>query len=152
MSDEEAIRRQLARFIQLRDDKRFGEWAALFEPAGVFTYGTKVLVGREAIRADVEELLRHDRGKHLCTNSVIDVAGERAAVVSDVVKLRVVDDPDGPSRYEVQVMGRYHDELVRTGGEWLFARRAVVLYGEPAPPTTAGEAPPPAAGEVAGGA
>lgn len=127
--DEEAIRRLLARFVQLRDDKRFEEWAALFLPDGVFTYGSVVLVGPAAIRDDVSRLLAGDRGKHLCTNSVIDVDGERARVVSDFVKLRPAAGP-AAAGYEIQVMGRYEDELRVVDGEWRFSRRDVRLAGD----------------------
>lgn len=128
--DEEAIRRLLARFVQLRDDKRFEEWAALFLPDGVFTYGTVVLVGPDAIRDDVSRLLAGDRGKHLCANSVIDVDGDRARVVSDFVKLRPAAGAEGAGGYEIQVMGRYEDDLRRVDNEWRFARRDVRLPGD----------------------
>ena len=76
----------LARFIQLRDDKQFDAWSELFTDDAVFTYGIVRLEGRPAIREHVA-LLRRDKGKHLCFNSVIDVDGDRAFVTSDFAKL-----------------------------------------------------------------
>ena len=128
MNHEASIRQVLAQFIQLRDDKRFAEWAELFTEGGTFEYLATVLVGRTAIVENVEALLRRDRGKHLCANSVIDVAddGMSAEVRSDFVKLDPVDRA-GPERYEIAVMGRYHDQFVREEGTWRIAVRRVLL-------------------------
>lgn len=57
MTDEEQLRRVLARFVQLRDDKRFDEWVECFHEDGVFEYGQHRLVGRRAIRDHVARLL-----------------------------------------------------------------------------------------------
>jgi hypothetical protein len=125
MTDEECIRQVLARFIQLRDDKRFEEWVQLFTEEGMFHYGSNLLVGRDAIRDNVETLLRDDRGKHLCLNSVIDITGDAARVSSDFVKINPSDA--GPNPYEIVVMGRYLDEFVRSGRSWRIASRHVTF-------------------------
>jgi 3-phenylpropionate/cinnamic acid dioxygenase small subunit len=125
VTDEECIRYVLARFIQLRDDKQFEEWVQLFTEDGTFRYGTNVLVGRERIRENVEALLRDDRGKHLCLNSIIDVSGDAAQATSDFVKINPRDDE--PTSFEVVVMGRYHDEFVRREGDWKIASRQVTF-------------------------
>lgn len=128
VGDHEAIRYLLARFVHLRDDKRFDEWSELFVEDGVFSYAGKTLVGRQAVREDVAELLRHDRGKHLCVNPAIEVDGERARVVSDFVKLQ--RSGDGPAaQLSLQVTGRYVDDLARVGGEWRIVRRDVQIDG-----------------------
>ena len=128
MDHEARIRRVLAEFIQLRDDKRFAEWAELFTEAGTFEYLSHVLVGRTAIGQNVQALLREDRGKHLCANSVVEVAqdGRSAEVRSDFVKFDPVEDP-GSSPFEIAVMGRYHDHFVREGGTWKIATRRVIV-------------------------
>ncbi|HEX3567873.1 MAG TPA: nuclear transport factor 2 family protein [Acidimicrobiales bacterium] len=128
MDDEARIREVLARFIQLRDDKRFAEWTELFTEDGTFEYLSHILVGRTAIGENVAALLRQDRGKHLCANSVVEVAddGRSAEVRSDFVKLDPVEDP-GSSRFQIGVMGQYHDHFVREGGGWKIAKRRVIL-------------------------
>lgn len=128
MDHEAAIRRVLAEFIQLRDDKRFAEWTELFTEDGTFEYLSQVLVGRTAIGENIQALLGEDRGKHLCANSVVHVAedGRSAGVTSDFVKLDPVGDPDS-NPFEIGVMGRYHDHFVREGGIWKIARRRVIL-------------------------
>ena len=126
MIDEECIRQVLARFVQLRDDKRFAEWIELFTEDGTFEYGSNRLVGRSKIRQNVEALLREDRGKHLCMNSVIDITGDAAEVSSDFVKIDP-SDGTGSSRYQIGVMGRYRDHFVRREGAWRIASRKVIL-------------------------
>jgi len=131
MTDEEAIRRLLARFIQLRDDKQFEPWSELFTDDAVFTYGIVRLQGRAAIRDHVASLLARDEGKHLCVNSIIDVDGDAASVRSDFAKL---DPAPGGAGFAIGTAGRYVDELVRIGGSWCIARRDVIIQGgAPAP-------------------
>jgi hypothetical protein len=125
MTDQECIRRVLAEFIQLRDDKRFAEWVDLFTKDGTFEYGAHHLVGRSAIRENVQALLRNDRGKHLCVNSIIDVSGDTASVSSDFLKVNPIDDGTGVTGYGIGTMGRYEDHFVRQGGEWKIAKRKV---------------------------
>jgi ketosteroid isomerase-like protein len=122
MTDQECIRRVLAEFIQLRDDKRFAEWVDLFTEDATFEYGAHHLVGRPAIRQNVQALLRTDRGKHLCVNSIIDVSGDTASVSSDFVKVDPMDDGSGATGYGIGTMGRH---FVRQGGEWKIAKRTV---------------------------
>ena len=126
MTEEEAIRQLLARFIQLRDDKQFNAWSELFTYDGTFTYGTVRLEGRAAIREHVAGLLARDEGKHLCLNSVIDVDGNRASVSSDFAKL---DPAAGGAGYVIGTAGRYVDELMRIEGSWRIARRDVIIEG-----------------------
>jgi SnoaL-like protein len=135
MTDEEAIRRLLARFIQLRDDKQFDAWSELFAYDAIFTYGTVRLEGRTAIRDHVAVLLGGDEGKHLCLNSVIDVDGDRALVSSDFAKL---DPAAGGAGFVIGTAGRYVDELVRVDGSWCIARRDVVIQGRTPASGTAG--------------
>jgi ketosteroid isomerase-like protein len=125
MTDQECIRRVLAEFIQLRDDKRFAEWVELFTEDATFEYASHHLVGRSAIRENVQALLRNDRGKHLCVNSIIDVSGDTASVNSDFLKANPIDDGSGATGYGIGTMGRYEDHFVRQGGKWRIARRKV---------------------------
>jgi 3-phenylpropionate/cinnamic acid dioxygenase small subunit len=135
MTEEEAIRRLLARFIQLRDDKQFHAWSELFTYDATFTYGTVRLEGRTAIREHVAVLLARDEGKHLCLNSVIDVDGNRASVSSDFAKL---DPAAGGAGFVIGTAGRYVDELVRIDGSWRIARRDVIIQGRTPAPGPAG--------------
>jgi ketosteroid isomerase-like protein len=125
MTDQESIRRVLAQFIQLRDDKHFAEWVDLFTEDATFEYGSQHLEGRSAIRENVQALLRNDRGKHLCVNSIIDVVGDTASVSSDFLKVNPIDAGSGATGYGIGTMGRYEDHFVRQAGEWKIAKRTV---------------------------
>jgi ketosteroid isomerase-like protein len=131
MTDQECIRRVLAEFIQLRDDKRFAEWVDLFTEDATFEYGSHHLVGKSAIRENVQALLRNDRGKHLCVNSIIDVSGDTASVSSDFLKVNPIDDGSGATGYGIGTMGRYEDQFVRQGGAWKIAKRRVDIMSPP---------------------
>jgi hypothetical protein len=122
VSDEEAIRRALALLCQLRDQDRYDEWIELFAKDGTFDYGTGVFRGRDAILAHVTEHFPA-YGKHLCVNSVIDVDGDEAGVLSDFVKLHPLGD--GSTGFEVAAAGRYDDRFVRIDGEWRLRSRIV---------------------------
>ena len=124
MHDEEAIRRLLALLCQLRDQDRYDEWIQLFAPEGTFDYGTGLFIGRDAVLAHVTEHFPA-YGKHLCLNSVIDVNGGEAAVMSDFVKLHPLGD--GSTGYEVAAAGRYDDRLVKVDGAWLVQARTVII-------------------------
>lgn len=128
MTDEEAIRQVLGRFIQLRDDKRFSEWVECFEEDGTFEYGSHHLAGRDAIREHVSDLLADDRGKHLCLSPAIRIDRDTAQVASDFVKLDPVPGGD-PPRFEVVVAGRYEDRFTRREGAWRISSRTVRILG-----------------------
>jgi 3-phenylpropionate/cinnamic acid dioxygenase small subunit len=122
MSDEEGIRRTIAEFCQFLDDRRFEDWSNLFTEAGEF----QDLKGRaEILRyilgdqlATIPELKR----KHTISNIIIDVSGDEATAVSDLVIFdRMGDEP------WIYRVGDYTDHLVREGGRWLFAKRQLVL-------------------------
>ena len=125
VTDQECIRRVLAEFIQLRDDKRFAEWVQLFTEDGTFAYGSHHLVGRPAIREHVEALLKDDRGKHFCVNSIIDVSGDSASVSSDFLKVDPITGGSDTTGYRIGTMGRYEDQFLRRDGERRIAERKV---------------------------
>ena len=85
-----------------------------------------VIAGGAAIRAFAEGFAaRRDGGvqfRHLITNlaAAIDAGGERAYATA---YLLVAISRDGKSRFLPP--GRYECDLVRQGGQWRFARRAV---------------------------
>jgi len=80
-------------------------------------------VGRDGIVAWFET--NHGprrRGKHVGANTVVDVDGDRAVVVSDFVFYGWKD-----ARLLVRGAGRYHDALVRVDDGWRFVRREAEL-------------------------
>jgi 3-phenylpropionate/cinnamic acid dioxygenase small subunit len=119
MSDHDEIRRTFAQFCQYLDNRRFEDWAGLFTEDGVFNQ----LHGRAAILTMISGAeLASDPGlsrKHVITNAIIDVDGDEARSVSDLVMFDRHED--GP--WIVAAVGVYQDRLVRHGEQWLLADR-----------------------------
>jgi uncharacterized protein (TIGR02246 family) len=133
----EAIRRLIAIYAQLLDSRRLDEWGELFTPDAVFQVWGKTLRGRSEIVAGIRALQPEQPGKHVCLTPVIDLLGpERARAWTDLSAF--ASSKDGIA---ISTIGRYHDELIVQAGRWRFARRVVVMAGEPLPE---GAAPSPA--------
>jgi len=130
MSDEEAIRRTLAEYCQFCDDGRFEDFADLFAEDASFHVLDKTHEGRSRISAFMEKAQPPERrGRHVCSNTVIDVDGETARAFTDYV---FVTRSDGES-FAITSVGRYHDRLVKDHDRWRFAERRIVFLGGEAP-------------------
>jgi len=123
MHHREAIRDVLASYCQLCDDGRFAEWAELFtDDARLHVMGT-THHGRAAVRSFIEAAQPPERrGKHLVTNVLVALDGDRARTWSDYL---FVDRNGTPTS-----VGRYHDELRREEGRWRFELREIVFLGD----------------------
>lgn len=125
--DEDRIRRTIAEYSQRCDDGRFGEWSELFAEDGRFVVAGNATQGREPIRTMMEAMLPPgSRGKHITSNTIIDLHGDRASASTDYLFVR--PSATGPV---IVAAGRYHDRLVREGARWLFEERAITMLGEP---------------------
>lgn len=127
--DQLAISRVLAEYCQLCDDGDFIALVERFTPDGEFVFGRRSATGRPALvewfeRTQTPEL----RGKHLTTNSLIDVAadGDHAAVSSDFLFTQISDNA-----ITLALAGRYRDAFVRVDGRWLIERREAVPMCSP---------------------
>lgn len=125
----EAIRRLMAIYAQLLDSKRIAEWGQLFAEDAVFQVWGQTWNGRAAIEAGIGGMQPEHPGKHIILTPVIELEGrDRARVWTDLSAFS-----SGPDGISIATIGRYHDELVREGGRWRFARRVVVMAGEKLP-------------------
>lgn len=125
MDDEAAIRRLLARYCHTLDDGDVAGFGALWAGDAELAVRGTVLRGREAIRDTVAGRQPPERrGRHLTVNVEADVDGDAARAVSDFVFYARADDGTPKLRF----VGRYHDDLVRDGGEWQFRRRAIEFF------------------------
>jgi hypothetical protein len=123
LGDELAIRRTLAIYCHLCDDGNFAELVDQFTPDGSFSYLGDVVRGHEHLRTWFESKQPPERrGKHLTTNAVVDIDGDRAHALSDFVFLRLLEGSTNPV---IAIAGRYRDELHRIGDRWLINRREV---------------------------
>lgn len=127
MNTLESIRRTLAEFCHFTDAGDFDRWVDLFAPGGSMVLLGETYTGREALRAFIEQdQPPESRGLHITTDSVVDVDGDRAHVLSNF--LFIAATPSGPA---IIAAGQYIDELVRSGERWLFAEREATLFAPP---------------------
>lgn len=120
-ADELAIRRTLAAYCHHLDGGDFSSLARRFTEDGSYTYGTADMSGRATLESWFAETNPPERrGKHLTTNVIVDVEGDRAFAYSDYLFVRIVDGALTPL-----FSGRYRDELVRAEGGWLIRSRVV---------------------------
>ncbi len=126
--DEAAILRTLTAYCHDCDDARFDDLAQCFTEDATLVALGEVVTGRAEIAAwfRAAQGRPKQRGKHLTTNVRYEVAGDRAAVVSDFVWLRFPHEHLVPG-----TTGRYVDEMERSEGRWRFRRREIQLLRPP---------------------
>ena len=127
--DEAAILRTLTDYCIECDDARFDALAECFTEDAVLVMPDEEVRGRAAIGQwfAAAQGRPEQRGKHLTTNVRYDIAGDHAAVVADFAWLKFTRD----GRVYPATIGRYADELERTGGRWRFRRREIRLLARP---------------------
>jgi uncharacterized protein (TIGR02246 family) len=131
--DEDQVRRTLGEYSQRCDDGRFDEWADLFTEDARLVLMGKVTEGRDAIRKYMMTVQpAGSRGKHVTSNSLVDVDGESATATTDYLFVR-----PGVEGLAIVAAGRYHDRLVRDGATWRFSEREITMLEAPAPGTRA---------------
>jgi hypothetical protein len=122
MTDADLVRNTIAQFSQALDERRFRDWANLFLPDGRF--GDRV--GPDAIFKSISDgELAHNPDlirKHAVVNVVVDVRGDTADAVSDLIMF----DKKGDQPWFVAGLGKYNDRLEKTAdGRWLFRQRTL---------------------------
>ncbi len=135
--DRAAIENLQARYMFALDWRDPDAYAATFAEDGEVVSAAATARGREAIRAEVVAMRESDRAaaaaaglrpfsrRHVITNLVLDIDGDRAAGRAYWTSY----NNDNPERAPyLESFGHYEDELVKVDGEWLFARR--VIYNE----------------------
>ena len=134
-SDEEKIRQMQALWSEKDADKDAVGLSELYAENGKYVSRRGELVGRDAIRQDLENRTANSpanrRTMHLFGPPVISIDGDSAESVSAYVAYgRLGDDP-----WAVMTIGRFHCKLARQGDQWLFtevANRAIGPAGGPA--------------------
>jgi len=127
------IENLLERYCWTVDHRQWEEWARCFTENAVFSIDEEELMGREAIRSYVEKNLSGYRlMRHLLHHPSIEMLGPSQAVVRAYFELRGIT---GRGR-EVEALGAYEDEVVKTEEGWQFKLRRVrfdyfVRRGEP---------------------
>jgi 3-phenylpropionate/cinnamic acid dioxygenase small subunit len=131
LEEKDAIREVLALYCFALDDGRFADMAALFSEDGTWHTAFGKATGRPAIADFAAGLRAHRPGPapraiHHVTNVVITLNGDSAKVRSNWTTVQ--NAPEGP---KVGSGGAYDDEMVKTGGQWLFRYRTIDRYVRP---------------------
>ena len=112
-------------------------YASVFtEDAELYGIGRLLAKGREALHAiAVNDRKRFNAGaadgersfgalRHVLSNSVIELTGDTTATGFCYVMTVVMRPGGGP---EILSLGRYEDEYRKVDGEWLIAKREIVM-------------------------
>lgn len=124
-----------ARYLFAYDWHDVESYLATFTEDGLLDYGGGELKGHDAIRAYLTE--RRERrekeraatpegertpvGRHVISNVVVQIDGDRARSVAYWTHMRATKTGYGT----VEFFGHYEDDLVKKDGKWLYERRRV---------------------------
>src|SRR4051812_8783972 len=127
LADREAIRELLASYCFALDECRFEEFGALF--AADAEWGPQRIPQKARGPREIAELARSivpvagegPKRRHLTTNIVIQLDGDRAEAKSNFLMVR--ESEAGPL---LAIAGTYLDRLVRTAAGWRFQHREIL--------------------------
>jgi hypothetical protein len=131
MSDTSDLRRLLARYVQLVDDRSVDGLVALFAPDARVESTSGIHQGEAKIREWLQghfESQPPDRMElHQAVNALLNIAedGQSALGRTDVLCFRSHEN----SPWELEVVTRHHDKFTKRSGEWLFADKAIEVKG-----------------------
>lgn len=113
-----AVRRLIARYCHLVDDRDFDQLVQLFTADGCFKVLGTDLSGRPAMRVWLDTV--PDPMFHHVSNVVVSNGShDRTHAVSDCL----VGGKRDAGPWGIWMLGRYHDTFVLDGGEWRFSQR-----------------------------
>ncbi len=128
------IQNLLERYCWTIDHGLLDEWVACFAVDGVLHIRGTEMRGREAIRAEMGERIRQRFKffRHLPHLASVSITDSTHALARSYFEVRGADT----GGREIEALGAYQDELVRTGEGWRFSLRTVeftyfVHRGEP---------------------
>ncbi len=133
--DRAEIEDLMARYLFAIDYHDWDAYAATFTEDGELEFASGISHGRPAIRAAIEafagrigQFYHTEDGapanlRHVILQSVIRVEGERAWARALWLEMANHGPQDS---MKMATYGIYEDELVKTGGGWLFAKRRVL--------------------------
>jgi uncharacterized protein (TIGR02246 family) len=122
-SDEAAIRNLISSYAHAADDGDGDALAELFTGDGGLESLGLGIKGHDRLAALIKGIYDANL-KHLQLNSVINVDGDSASAVSDLMVQAVVPD----AGWQTIAQGRYHDDMVRADGGWKFAKREILWH------------------------
>jgi SnoaL-like domain len=125
LEEKDAIRELQARYCFHFDNAEFDRWLDLWTPDGTFDVGRMGrFAGRDALRKFLQSIPLTNGSpmmRHCVMNAIIEVNGEHAKAWSYVVVVH------GGKSVGITLAGRYEDQVIKTGGRWLFQERKVLF-------------------------
>jgi len=118
VTDEEGVRKTLARYCVLFDEQKWDELGSIFTENATLISRRGEVSGRNAVVEDLKGALDDFRGVLFTSNEIITVEGDKARMRSDFL---------GVDQNEVLAFGSYDDTLVNVGGDWLFESKRIQL-------------------------
>jgi 3-phenylpropionate/cinnamic acid dioxygenase small subunit len=117
------IENLLERYCWLTDHGQLDEWATCFARDGVLRIRDTELRGREAIRSEMGERLRRRFRflRHLSHQASVSLVDDSHAVARSYFELRGAT----AEGREIEALGSYEDQLVKTAEGWKLSSRAV---------------------------
>jgi ketosteroid isomerase-like protein len=129
--DVEGCRDVSLRFAYYVDHFEYDRLIDLFTEDGVLDRrGVDVVAGRGAIMETMKKRDPKMRTRHVCTNVLIDLSGERDATGVTYFTLYRGKEEDSDQTLELTgpaFVGEYHDAFRKTKDGWKIARRRVQL-------------------------
>lgn len=137
--DRQAIETTLVRYSTGLDTCDADVYASTFTEDAAFMVEGKVFRGRAEIKKIITDMKASRAARladkdpandpppimhHVMSNAVIDIVGADSA--RHHCYWMTVSGGPGLNSFRVAAEGRYEDELVRRGGEWLIHRRKIV--------------------------
>ncbi len=115
------IQQLVARYNHAVDSGDADAFCAAFTTDGVLDAAGMVIEGHDALGAFAKGVPgSFDSPRHIASNVVVEGDGDRASLRAYVQMYARQGDPP---HQVVVASGRYHDELVKSGGAWRFRRR-----------------------------
>ncbi len=129
LDDERQIHNLLARISHLADRGSIDDYLALWTDDGMWEGSADVARGKDEMRARVEAYRARgvqgpgSQARHVSTTRYVEfVSADSARAESYFVYFVDVNTQPRPAR-----VGRYVDELQRTGAQWRLRRRRLIL-------------------------
>ena len=123
--DKLAIQELMARYNFSLNFGDIEAWVDCFTEDGIFECPFGTFKGQDALRQYIFERTEERREyplRHMVTNTIIDVQGDRASAKCYLLLLRVLQDG-----IQLLTSGLYNDELKKTKKSWRFSHRKVHL-------------------------
>lgn len=130
VSDYDEIRNLIARYSHYADDNDPEGYRSVYAKDGeLVEHGMPIPADRlpvlvAAYKRLIEEQAQPYGEKHLQMNTAIEVDGDKATAVTDLLMVVLRAD----SGWSIGGSGRYNDELIKENGHWRIKRRVVTLY------------------------